>query len=172
MRNSLKTIVAALAFASASASGAHATTELRFTITGDDPTVTFELPENPTPESVLSGIYFVIGSTPAVVAGTPADLDFIQFYNAAEGGYNIQYEVNGSGLLLYEGPQMYTGPETSPTFGLGSFKMISVNVLGHVNTLTISEVPESSTWAMMLLGFAGLGLASYRSSRGKSAKAS
>jgi hypothetical protein len=29
-------------------------------------------------------------------------------------------------------------------------------------TLVIGTVPESSTWAMMLLGFAGLGLAGYR----------
>jgi hypothetical protein len=30
---------------------------------------------------------------------------------------------------------------------------------------TIDAVPEPSTWAMMLLGFAGLGLAGYRASR-------
>jgi hypothetical protein len=29
----------------------------------------------------------------------------------------------------------------------------------------VSGVPEPSTWAMMLLGFAGLGLAGYRASR-------
>jgi len=31
--------------------------------------------------------------------------------------------------------------------------------------LTVAVVPEPSTWAMMLLGFAGLGFAGYRSSR-------
>jgi len=35
--------------------------------------------------------------------------------------------------------------------------------------LTVAVVPEPSTWAMMVLGFAGLGFASYRSSR-KSAR--
>jgi hypothetical protein len=30
-----------------------------------------------------------------------------------------------------------------------------------------SSVPEPSTWAMMLLGFAGLGLAGYRNGRRK-----
>jgi hypothetical protein len=32
-------------------------------------------------------------------------------------------------------------------------------------TLVIGEVPEPSTWAMMLLGFAGLGLAGWRHRR-------
>ena len=31
--------------------------------------------------------------------------------------------------------------------------------------ITISGVPEASTWAMMLGGFAGLGLLGYRASR-------
>ena len=32
-------------------------------------------------------------------------------------------------------------------------------------TLTVSTVPELSTWAMLALGFAGLGFAGYRTSR-------
>jgi hypothetical protein len=32
---------------------------------------------------------------------------------------------------------------------------------GNIDTLTIEAVPEPSTWAMMLLGFAGFGLAGY-----------
>ena len=36
-----------------------------------------------------------------------------------------------------------------------------------IDTLVVSQgsVPEPSTWAMMLLGFAGLGFLSYRQSR-------
>lgn len=37
--------------------------------------------------------------------------------------------------------------------------------------LSVSGVPEASTWAMLMLGFAGLGLASYRSSRRSAAAA-
>lgn len=33
---------------------------------------------------------------------------------------------------------------------------------GDAGTLTVSAVPEASTWLMMLLGFAGLGFAAYR----------
>jgi hypothetical protein len=38
-------------------------------------------------------------------------------------------------------------------------------------TLVIGEVPEPSTWAMMLVGFAGLGFAGYRKSKSVAASA-
>jgi hypothetical protein len=42
----------------------------------------------------------------------------------------------------------------------------SENIYANLATLTVSEhvgaVPEPSTWAMMLLGFAGVGFAAYR----------
>ncbi len=38
-------------------------------------------------------------------------------------------------------------------------------------TFTATDVPEPSTWAMMLLGFAGLGFAGYRASRRTAAAA-
>jgi hypothetical protein len=38
-------------------------------------------------------------------------------------------------------------------------------------TLVIATIPEASTWAMMLAGFAGLGFATYRSSRKSAALA-
>jgi PEP-CTERM motif len=34
-----------------------------------------------------------------------------------------------------------------------------------VTTGSVGAVPEPSTWAMMILGFAGLGFAGYRKSR-------
>jgi PEP-CTERM motif len=36
---------------------------------------------------------------------------------------------------------------------------------GQVDITLARSVPEPSTWAMMLLGFAGLGFAGYRASR-------
>jgi hypothetical protein len=74
------------------------------------------------------------------------------------------------------GPLNYTtGPDD---YALGYFQ-ISNGVTGQlaggyvysVSTLTISSgIPEPSTWAMMLTGFAGLGFAAFR--RGQRAKAS
>jgi PEP-CTERM motif len=53
----------------------------------------------------------------------------------------------------------------------GPFVMNSVLVPGVVDHLTISEVPEPSTWAMMALGFAGLGFLGYRKTRSDNALA-
>ena len=140
--------------------------QLLFTISGDDPTITFVLPEDPTPASFNPGNFFAIGSTPAVVGGSPSTLAYILFFNVpAPGNYNIEFGI-GSDIFLYEGPQMYTGSEEHPMFSpSGPFLMSSVLVPGVVDHLTISEVPEPSTWAMMALGFAGLGFARYRTSR-------
>jgi len=37
-----------------------------------------------------------------------------------------------------------------------------LRTIGDVGTLTISAVPEPSTWAMMILGFVGVGFVAYR----------
>jgi hypothetical protein len=50
--------------------------------------------------------------------------------------------------------------EVAGTSGLGSLKLA---IDGNVTTL--GAVPEPSTWAMMLVGFAGLGYAGYRRAR-------
>jgi hypothetical protein len=170
MRNLLGTLAAALALTASSVGGAHAATELLFTIEGTFPTVTFELPSNPTPDSVTPGSNFVFFATPATVGGTTATLNGLTFWNQAD-SYNIEYQVNDSVDFLYEGSQIYTGSEASPMFSPGTFKLSGVNHTPDVETLTISEVPELSTWAMMLLGFAGLGCAGFRSARARSSAA-
>jgi hypothetical protein len=53
------------------------------------------------------------------------------------------------------------GPGVAGTTGLGP----PPDSIGGIESFTLTAVPEPSTWAMMLLGFAGLGLASYRGKR-------
>jgi hypothetical protein len=44
--------------------------------------------------------------------------------------------------------------------------LAGANIVATIDSLTISTaVPEPSTWAMMLIGFAGIGLMAYRRSR-------
>jgi hypothetical protein len=38
-----------------------------------------------------------------------------------------------------------------------------------VGTFALTAVPEASTWALMLIGFAGLGIAGYRASQKRAA---
>ena len=68
-------------------------------------------------------------------------------------------------------------PDTSTLIIYGGFIIPSVgwsvSVEGGPNGeatvfyggVAVANVPESSTWAMMLLGFAGLGFAGYRAAR-------
>lgn len=62
-----------------------------------------------------------------------------------------------------------SGP-TFETFGWAGVSTITITPINgeHLvvfDNLSVSTVPEASTWAMMILGFAGLGFACYRSSR-------
>ena len=61
--------------------------------------------------------------------------------------------------------EYYTGPEGTPTFTPGVYpdQINALNEQLDTVTVTIVGVPEPSTWAMMLIGFASLGLAGYRS---------
>jgi hypothetical protein len=51
----------------------------------------------------------------------------------------------------------------NPSNTLGDF--IGIDDVRYVSSSSAPIIPEASTWAMMLLGFAGLGLAGYRSRR-------
>jgi len=75
------------------------------------------------------------------------------------------------GASVYQGgPCIYCSPgETSdiaPSFaiGAGAFQVAYIEANGSPSDLTLSTpaVPEASTWAMMLLGFAGIGFMAYR----------
>ena len=67
----------------------------------------------------------------------------------------------GPGDFAYANFQFYTydssiGKQTDYTYGSAILSNLTVEVAG------ISAVPEPSTWAMMILGFAGVGFMAYR----------
>ena len=67
------------------------------------------------------------------------------------------------------GAQVYSGSEAAPHFAVGSFTGL-VNAMGdQPATLTFtaapSAAPEASTWALMLVGFAGVAAVSYGARR-------
>jgi hypothetical protein len=46
--------------------------------------------------------------------------------------------------------------------GLGAFQTVTFSSTGNAFEFALASVPEPSTWAMMALGFAGLGYAAFR----------
>ena len=80
-------------------------------------------------------------------------------YLAGGSAFNVYYDTGTSnsyacGAIGY----CEIGPGITGTSGLGP----PVNSIGSITTFTLTAVPEASAWAMMLVGFAGLGLAGYR----------
>jgi hypothetical protein len=69
------------------------------------------------------------------------------------GGFSYNLYADGDNYLLSTiNP---TGDQTSPNWNPGD-----------LGTLSVTAVPEPSTWAMMILGFLAIGLAAYRRPRG------
>jgi hypothetical protein len=72
------------------------------------------------------------------------------------------------GLTQFISTIVFTGSPADPDFTIGSFTLTNP-VLRLADTLTISavaSVPEPSTWAMMVLGFMGVGFMAYRRKSG------
>ena len=103
----------------------------------------------------ISGIFGGVNETASVGFGT-----FI-FAELNIGTANL-------GFTQFAGPDLFSGDPTttSPIFNIGTFDLTSI--VSGSSTLTISQVaavPEPSTWAMMILGFAGIGAMTYRRRR-------
>jgi PEP-CTERM motif len=103
---------------------------------------------------------FEFNSVSAIVGGSATTLADLTFYSMGEaGGFSDAVHFN----LI--GPQLYAGPESSPTFVLGVYPGMFDESNLHTDTLTLtalSAVPEPSTWTLMLPGFVGLGFAAWR----------
>jgi hypothetical protein len=104
--------------------------------------------------SATSYLSFDGGTTELVAFNQNSDGDYGDFSPPGTGaGQLIQNAFNSTGQ-----DEAYT--TSSPEFAM----MESISYNGSI-------VPEPSTWAMMLLGFAGLGFAGYRRARGTGALA-
>jgi hypothetical protein len=87
-------------------------------------------------------------------------------------------------ITAYSGSTQVASLTGLPTNGLDVFSFVGFSGLGNITSVTVdtsaygypefpgialvesaTAVPEPSTWAMMLLGFVGLGFAGYRGSR-------
>jgi hypothetical protein len=97
--------------------------------------------------------YYDVSGTFAGAAGPLADLTF---YSSAVGGGLSLYDYAGSTtLVVTDGPQLYTGTESSPVFKLGTFALTQYLGSGSYTLTITGAVPEPATYGMLL---AGLGL--------------
>ena len=91
---------------------------------------------------------------------------YLYFFDFFSGGaFAASTKPDGSGnLFSFFGDQLFSGPSSSPIFLTGSFPLYSAFSPGPDPDalLTVTAVPEPSTWAMMILGFAGVGFMAYR----------
>jgi hypothetical protein len=66
-----------------------------------------------------------------------------------------------------------SSPDTGATLGFGLFDTYAFNPPGFNNTQfgfvisQVAAVPEASTWAMLMLGFVGVGFVAYRRKQGE-----
>jgi PEP-CTERM motif len=155
--------------ATASASGE--TLDVTWTYTTDGTThteATWEQDSAPTPHFFLSGDGTSVPVSDFVSSAFPPR-SFVSYYNQSGPLSGVMFSTSfGGGIQLLGSKQIYTGSETAPMFAPGSFSgLIRFDSGGELpSTLTFSRaVPEPSTWAMMLIGFAGLGFVGYRKSR-------
>ncbi len=74
-----------------------------------------------------------------------------------DNGSNNGYDFADSNYIRYS---------VDSTNGIGGFRITPFGSEGNVSiddlSVTIAAVPEPSTWAMMILGFAGVGYMAYR----------
>ena len=117
---------------------------------------TWSQPSNPTPVGFEDEVFTEV----AVSDGTSNEGPFEHiFYNStvgSNGGLDMA-EISASAI----GFQIYTGPESAPIFSPGRY-LVGSSADQFVIVTAATPVPEPSTWAMLLIGFAGLGYAAFR----------
>jgi hypothetical protein len=88
----------------------------------------------------------------------------LSFYSSYPSGLGSNAGLSDAVYYNLFGPQLYGGFEFHPTFVPGIYTGFYNEYTGNYDTvtLTVTNVPEPSTWAMMLAGFAALGFVGYR----------
>jgi hypothetical protein len=112
---------------------------------------------------VLGGFISIDDNSP--LGGGIFSDNFTAAYLDASGSYSIQLVKHDTNPIAITSTSLPTSPYNLSDF---DFKQItytnsSTRLEASIDTLSVaSAVPEPSTWAMMILGFAGIGFMAYR----------
>jgi hypothetical protein len=126
------------------------------------PDISWDLDSHPIPSAFTNGFAFFLPNIANSSSNSPFTLEF--FNSSNNGGLLAATAVE---LFDFVGPQLYSGLESSPTMLTGTFDLTQlgdVTVTAHLFVVApaVPAIPEPSTWAMMILGFAGIGFMAYR----------
>ena len=147
------TISAGLAVTAALlASNAQATEHLLATFTGPGVSASWDQDFVPIPLASVPGFYTDVPVWDYTDSLGAAESYVSYFPTSFGGGWQ-----DAAGDFGPTGGQVYTGSEAAPVFSAGTY-------VESTGTLTLTAVPEPSTWAMMLVGF-GLVAAAARGRR-------
>jgi hypothetical protein len=132
---------------------------LNFTLSGEGTTFSFSLPSNPVPDVFQAGDSFLIAQVPVTVDDQFGAISDVQFSNVSQEGGLVILSVSPLPSTSVIGPQIYSGPESSPQFSAGTFNLESISDNAPYTLVITNEspVPEPSTW--ILLGSGALGAA-------------
>lgn len=101
-------------------------------------------------------VYALLSGGPTTDADNPANYTLIGTINPGAGN-NINFEVSGA---TFNGIMLQIDSSDGSGVTLGTLKQVSYEPF-----IGAGGVPEPSTWAMMLLGFGGIGMAMRRRRR-------
>ena len=95
----------------------------------------------------------------AVFAGTTTGTGTDDLSEVLSNGVSLTLDAPGSTSAMFNAIQSLSVVKDQSDFA-GSAGSADSSILG--NAFSVTAVPEPSTWAMMLIGFVGLGYAAFR----------
>lgn len=159
-------LLAGLALSATMAAAPASAALLTFDVTGSR-TATFNLDSNAVPSrfttSALVGDQIFFNSVAGTFGGVAGIAD-INFGSGLIASLNINGVSPTSFSGQFSGATLFGGTPANPVFNTGTFALsgplFSQASLTIRNASVSSAVPESATWAMMLVGFGAVGAAS------------